>query len=113
MSRMLEYHTASPLCVISHVDRQHPRFSRISHSFSLCCLTTPSPSQVLADYSQSQYNEKWSQGVWWDREVILYSDGDVEKSHPVLSYLVGEGRARAVMTVAGGCVPRREHFPPM
>lgn len=59
--------------------------------------------QVLADYSQSQYNEKWSQGVWWDRQVILYGDADVEKTNPVLQYLVGEGRTRAVFTVTGGC----------
>ena len=56
-------------CIVLDV-RLNKEFKRL-HVWSAFNVIVSKNGKVLANYSQDQYNEPWSDGLWWDREVLL------------------------------------------
>ncbi|GLC33296.1 hypothetical protein PLESTB_000349500 [Pleodorina starrii] len=88
-----------------HKDFKH---NHIAGSF---CVRLSSNGQVLADYSASSYNIKWSQDCWWGRNVLVYGDDGLKKDHPVVRFLASQGKCRALLYFKDGYGAFERRYP--
>ena len=76
----------------------------------------------MKDYSRSQYDLRWGQGVWyasskqsaqksdfqresrWGRDVLVYGEENLKNTDPVLQFLAREGKAKTLHYYKEGCM---------
>ncbi|GIL44377.1 hypothetical protein Vafri_1861 [Volvox africanus] len=90
--------------------RPHKEFKQ-NHVAGAFCVRLSSNGQVLADYSASSYNIKWSQDCWWGRNVLVYGEEGLKKDHPVVRFLVTQGKCRALYYYKDGYGTFEQRYP--
>ncbi|KAG2482605.1 hypothetical protein HYH03_018489 [Edaphochlamys debaryana] len=84
------------------------KLNHIAGAFNVRLSTN---GQVLADYSGSSYNIKWSQDCWWGRSVVVYGDPGLRRDHPVLRFLAGQARCRGLSYLKEGYAEFEKKYP--
>eukprot|EP00879_Flechtneria_rotunda_P027734 GHRR01029724.1.p1 GENE.GHRR01029724.1~~GHRR01029724.1.p1 ORF type:complete len:223 (+),score=59.61 GHRR01029724.1:1121-1789(+) len=90
--------------------RPYKEFKK-KHINQAYCIRVSTNGKVLADYSQSSYQLPWSQECWWGRPVIVYGPPNLNKDHPVIMFLVSEGRCTSVHYYKPGYEAFEAKFP--
>ncbi|GFR47235.1 hypothetical protein Agub_g8919, partial [Astrephomene gubernaculifera] len=90
--------------------RPHKEFKQC-HIAGAFCVRLSSNGQVLADYSASSYNIKWSQDCWWGRNVLVYGDSGLKRDHPVIRFLATQGKCRSLHYYKDGFEAFQRRYP--
>ncbi|GMH33326.1 hypothetical protein BSKO_01160 [Bryopsis sp. KO-2023] len=77
-------------------DVRNQKYFKKRHVNQAFCVRLSSNGKALVDYSKSEYKVKWSQGVWWGKEILVYGDAGLKKSHPVIDFLLKEGQCKRI-----------------
>jgi hypothetical protein len=105
--------------------RPRGAFAR-GHVAGAYCVRVSANAAALLDYSGGGQEQPWSAGAWWGKPLLLYGGDDAAEggadgasaadgtaaeatlsaTHPVVAFLLAEGRAASVTVVTGGCVQR-------
>jgi hypothetical protein len=111
--------------------RPRAAFAR-GHVAGAYCVRVSANAAALLDYSGGGQEQPWSAGAWWGKPLLLYggddaadggaegaaagasaadgaaaaADATLSATHPVVAFLLAEGRASSVTVVTGGCVQR-------
>lgn len=85
------------------------KFFKRKHIIHAYCIRVTADKTILAvspdsnsfmiplqDYSKGLYDIKWGQSVWWGKDVLVYSDSSLKKTHPVLEFLSRDRKARSI-----------------
>jgi hypothetical protein len=103
--------------------RPRGAFAR-GHVAGAYCVRVSANAAALLDYSGGGQEQPWSAGAWWGKPLLLYGGDDAAEggadgasaadgtaaeatlsaTHPVVAFLLAEGRASSVTVVVGGCV---------
>jgi hypothetical protein len=103
--------------------RPRGAFAR-GHVAGAYCVRVSANAAALLDYSGGGQEQPWSAGAWWGKPLLLYGGDDAAEgaaegasaadgtaaeatlsaTHPVVAFLLAEGRAASVTVVVGGCV---------
>eukprot|EP00210_Caulerpa_lentillifera_P000657 g634.t1 len=78
------------------------KFFKRKHIIHAYCIRVTADKTALADYSKGLYDIKWGQSVWWGKDVLVYSDSSLRKTHPVLEFLSRERKARSIQYYKDG-----------
>ncbi|CAG9464270.1 unnamed protein product [Pedinophyceae sp. YPF-701] len=81
------------------------------HLYNAFCVRVTNNGRALLDYSKAHYNFKWSEGVWWDKPVIVYGPENLKKDHPVVTFLSKDGRTRSLGVYREGAGALRDALP--
>eukprot|EP00892_Ulva_mutabilis_P000251 jgi/Ulvmu1/10226/UM060_0026.1 len=66
------------------------------------CVRLSSNGRALVDYSKNRYDQKWTQDVWWNSDVVIIGEAGLKRDHEVATFLANEAKCNKVSVCREG-----------